>query len=278
MHSSTEDPCENAQHHSCICSDCMNALHKWKGLMDSVSDAEARAAWARLHLGAWSKRLQMDQRQTRKVLSTEETIQRQSRPTQRALKANAGAISVRSKSRNSNVNKVAASDFVMVGIVDALASQPSGSAVSNARYILDSVEAIARTMKGLIPNRKVRAGVANSHLWCGVLAETVKDIESRHSADPFRASFDRYFRSAAGLTMDDIVRENLTKQLAPVLDNKLSTSMHPDLATSIRIAASFICAAPEGHPEVKEACLIPLAKDFLSGQDFVFPIEILDLD
>lgn len=245
--------------------------------MESVFDPRARAAWARLHVGAWSKRLQMDQRQTRKVLSTEETIRKQSRPTQRAVKANVGATSARRRSRTSNVNKVAASDFVMVGIVERLASQASSPVVSDARYILDSIEAIARTMKDLIPDPRVRSGVANSHLWCGTLAETVEDVVDRRSIAPFRASFERYFRSAGGLTMDNLIRENLTRQLAPILDDHLPTSSHPGLATSIRIAASFICAAPEDHTAVKDMCLVPLTQEILPDQEFIFPIEILSL-
>lgn len=244
--------------------------------MQSVFDASARASWASLHATAWAKRLQLDERQTRKVVAAQETLERQSRPTQKAVNARVGAERARLRSRRSNTNKVAASDIVMAGIVDELSAIANGSLVEDAHFILTSVKNAAEALSGLINSAELRSGIANSHLWCELLARAVEKVESSIQ-EPFSIALNEYLTSQEGRTMEKVIGENLMNRLTPVLDSKATESSHSDLSSSVRVAATFICPAPESHQLVTDECFIPLARTLLNGQDFALPMAALDL-
>lgn len=275
MHTSDDDPCEQAKFHECTCSDCIGALHRWRGLMQSVHDPRARAAWSALHTSTWTRRLQLDDRQTHRVDATQDVVDRQSRPTQRAIMANVRATRARSRSRNSATNRVAASDFVLAGIIEELARVSGGALVIEARSILDAIKGVAESITASVTSAELRSGIAASHLWCELLARSIQSVTSSDQKDPFSRTFTAYFDSLEGRTMEAVVRTNVLDTLASHLDSNTATSDRAQLKDSIRIAASFICPAPESHQTVSEQCFTPLAQQLLKSQQFQLPVDVL---
>lgn len=243
--------------------------------MQSVDDPRARRAWASLHERAWRTRTTLDASQTQRVLQTQQTLDRQKRHTQRAVAANAGALRRRERSRHSNVNVVAASDFLMAGIVEELARAPQSATVLGAKEVLGLIAQSGQALKSRISDAQVRSGVAASHLWCALAAQSAETLANNPSATSFSQSSGIYFASVAGKTMNAEIVHSVTNSLAPSLDSCIARYSAAEMLDATRIAASFICPAPERHDAVREECFLPLANSLLTGAAFKLPISVI---
>lgn len=242
--------------------------------MQSVFDARARDAWSRIHKSAWRDRVSLDAEQTRRIVATRETLDRQKRQTKKAVQSNAAAERKRSRSRNSLVNRTAASDFLIVGIVDELSKDTADDAVVGALEVLNAIFETANNLKEATPDPRVRSGIAGSHVWCGILANSSPVLDNSSSAEPFKLGSSAFFSSIEGRTIEASTANIVSDTLLPLLDSLVVRFSRGDLRDAVRVSATFICPAPEEHAIVAAECFIPLAEDLLTSSEFDLPIRI----
>ena len=284
MHTSrTKDECENAKLHECVCTDCLGTLHKWRGLVQLVVDSQARSVWRDRHLREWNEKLQQDSAQT-------ETVKQRARvaeygATKKIRDSLAAAERKRDRSRYSGVNITICSDRLMVSIIEWLAVfNESDIAYRATRSILE--EGVVKAGEGLVAygksqstyERKVR--IAESHLWCSLLSIPLDHAKGASQAAPIFDTDAVETLIMTGTTEDD--REPIRAAISFIIGictTVLATMNLREREQVFRIAASFICPAPERHGKVRDKCLIPLVPSestgLISNDELAFALDAI---
>lgn len=275
---SNVDSCEHATFHACQCHDCAGTLHKWKGLLELAGDratdrfGDGRDLWIRKRTEAWDKRTEMIAAQQR-VVAKRRAVLNHSTPARRASKAAELATSERLLGQRVAASKGPATDYLDALLVRQLSGESRSGERANIAQLLEVqsapvVEAL-RSDPSLPASERAAfmSGIAGSHLWCGLLAAQATalrlgDLDSRDALALF-------FSSREGLSFDepgDISEAVIAawgvqrKMIQPLF------STQAEFIYALRIAAVFICPAPEHHSFVLEHAAFPLITEVLFDQ------------
>ncbi|MEV7610943.1 hypothetical protein AB0N61_15765 [Microbacterium sp. NPDC089320] len=239
---------------------------------DRPADAEGsgRQLWTDKRVAAWEKRIAMIAKQ-RGVVSRRRSAVERATPRGLAAKEQALAKSENRLQVTLRASSEKATDYVESLLVRFLVGSERRHMREQIRYLLEvhsgPVLAVLRSRlrPGSAESDAFLSGVADSHLWCGLLAAaaaTLKldELNARDAANAF-------FSTPAGLSFDDIdaisetVAETWSEHEGSVV--RLFNSQD-ELTRCARIAAMFICPAPESHGFVLDHAVLPLVQDLLS--------------
>ena len=279
MHTShSTDPCENATKHSCLCGDCLGALHRWRGLITLIRDPRARSVWIGKHEARWLHRRLMDERQSARVEDFDKRLAAAGPwATAKMHRSRESAWRLRERSRGSVVNRESASDYVLAGLIASLAGHPSAPSIAVAETILEEVWSTAEKIKS---GANARAGqnlstVARSRVWCTLLAQLAESASNASTTLDCASIAASYFASPSGQTSDARTRYFVETALIPAIDDAIKAGDRTDVAEALQLATLFICPEPEDHSTVLHGCFLPLVMARSLPSNYDLPLAVL---
>lgn len=282
---SDEDSCEHATFHRCLCHECSGTLHKWKGLLELADyrpmdpTGSGRELWVSKRVVAWEKRVGMISKQRDVVAKRRRALDH---ATPRGV---AGKTVALAKSENRlrvtlRASAEKASDYVETLLVRSLVGPEQQFKRDQIKELLtihsQPVRDALRETSGVkaADIDAFMSGVASSHLWCGLLAAEAHGLHL--TALDARSAASSFFDSPEGRSFDGIevlldavaaswrARE---EQVTRLFDSQDA------LSDSSRIAAMFICPAPEAHRFLLERATLPLIGDRFEDDGLIHEVR-----
>lgn len=266
MHTSrTDDRCENATLHHCVCHDCGGRLHKWPSLITlTLADESARELWGASRKNRWRRREAIDRERLASVARTKATLARSNPKRNKSAVARYHS-SLRSlaQKRSSIEAQAAASDIITFRAIEELSKVEHTDRMERVRTVLETLGGALTTLleSGSADwhDAAYRSGFAGSHVWCATLTAI-----ANAPSDEARVAMDEAMRQDVHVVqMDEAVFTAVTNSI----DRTRTAAGAPDIESLqevLRIAALFICPAPEGHQSLVQNGLTALSEDLLA--------------
>lgn len=274
---SDEDACEHATFHRCLCHECSGTLHKWKGLLELAGHRPAdptgsgRELWVNRRVAAWEKRVAMLSKQRSVVAKRQSALER---ATPRGVTGKTVALA-RSENRlriTLRASAEKASDYVESLLVRSLVGSERRSQRDQIEELLivhQPVRDALRATAGVsaADNDAFMSGIASSHLWCGLLAAEARDLQLE-GLDA-RSAASSFFATPEGNSFDNI--DALLDAVAAAWREREVAILRlfdsqDELTSSARIAAMFICPAPEAHDFLLERAVLPIVDRYANDE------------
>lgn len=277
---SDEDACEHATFHRCLCHDCSGTLHKWIGLLDLASDrptdptGNGRALWVNKRVAAWEKRVAMLSKQRGVVAKRQSALER---ATPRGVTGKTVALA---KSENRlritlRASAEKASDYVETLLVRSLVGPERRSERDQIKELLIVHQPVRETLRATAAvsaadHDAFMSGIASSHLWCGLLAAEAQDLHL--DGLDARSAASSFFETPEGSSFDNI--DALLDAVAVAWQEREDAiarqfNSQDELTSATRIAAMFICPAPEAHDFLLERAVLPVIDDRFASDELI---------